>query len=103
MKGRAFYAGPVRGRIDIGTGGSAWQSLEGFSCPRVFGYHGRSFDDVVAVLVNAGPDGNAAGAVLVARLPDEAYYRGTDPSLLARCASLHGTAAPWRLQYRGDS
>lgn len=102
MKGAAFFAGPVRGRVDLGTGGGAWQSLAGLPCPRVFGFHGRNFDDVTGVLIGAGPTGDAAGAVLVARLPGEKYFGGTDPSLLARCASLHGTAAPWRLQYRGD-
>ena len=102
MKGAAFLAGPVRGRVDVGTSGTAWQSLAGLPCPRVYGYHGRDFDLVSGVLVGAGPTGDAPGAVLVARLPDEAYYRGTDPSLLARCASLHGTSLPWRLQYRGD-
>lgn len=102
MKGAAFIAGPVRGRVDIGTGGSAWQSLAGLPCPRVYGFHGRSFDDVTGVLVGAGPDGDAAGAVLVQRRPGERYFDGTDPSLLQRCASLHGTSRPWRLQYRGD-
>lgn len=102
MKGAAFTAGPTRGRIDIGTGGSAWQSLEGLPCPRVFGFHGRSFDDVTGVLVGAGATGDAPGAVLVQRLPGERYFVGTAASLLQRCASLHGTAAPWRLQYRGD-
>lgn len=102
MKGAAFTAGPVRGRMDIGTGGSAWQSLAGLPCPRVYGYHGRDFDAVVGIYVGAGPDGDAAGAVLVQRLPGEPYFVGLDPSLLARCASLHGTSLPWRLQYRGD-
>lgn len=102
MRGAAFLAGPVRGRIDIGTGGSAWQSLAGLPCPRIFGFHGRSFDDVTGILINAGPDGNAAGAVLVARLPGEKYFDGAGASLLQRCASLRGTSAPWRLQYRDD-
>jgi hypothetical protein len=100
MRGAAYRAGPVRGRIDIGTGGAAWQSLEGLPCPRVFGFAGRNFDDITGVLVGAGPDGDAPGAVLVQRLPAEAYFDGVAPSLLQRCAALHGTLAPWRLQYR---